>query len=135
MQKLLRSAALAAAAVLSVALSSASGAGIVNATVPFDFVVRHRLLPAGEYTIRQLGTADGAAMTLENSKQRFTVIFQTEAASGQAPDAPSTLVFREVGGRQVLQQVWMGPDVARQVVHTRTEAQLEKVARVTHDRP
>ena len=85
--------------------TSALGLPAMKADIPFDFVVNHRELPAGDYDvlfddsgavrIRMVGSRAAATV--------FTVpLKETEAAGGK----PGRLVFARVKDRLVLSQVW-----------------------------
>jgi hypothetical protein len=94
------------------------------ANIPFDFQAGNKLMPAGEYQVREQGTwvilrsADGA-------KSIATVL--TNAASGADPSLGARLDFNRYGGAYFLTTVWNPySGDGREVPQTSREKELAK---------
>jgi len=79
----------------------------IQAEIPFNFVVDNKMLPAGRYTISPT-TLNGSTILLRSSDLK-TAMFITPCACASAPvREESRLVFRVVGNRYFLWQIWTG---------------------------
>lgn len=85
--------------------TSAFGSPAMKADIPFDFVVKSDVLPAGSYDVR-LDDSGALRIRKEGSRANATVftapLKQTEPRGGNA----GRLVFARVQNRLVLSQVW-----------------------------
>lgn len=79
--------------------------GMVKANVPFNFIVNNTDLPAGTYTLQDLGTV-GTAMMIRSSDSKVVKGFLPNACdSSKVPDV-SKLVFHRYGSQYFLTQIW-----------------------------
>jgi hypothetical protein len=99
----------------------------VKATVPFDFNVGYKLLPAGTYTIASAGTG---AIEIRSSDRSIAVMSTVLAASNE-PAKSGELVFDRYGDQYFLSEV-LCPSAALNV-HLPT-SKLEKRARTNEAR-
>ena len=75
---------------------------IMTANVPFAFTVGQKQLPAGEYSIREMGDR---ATLIENRDGHFEVLgIYPYAEPSKAGE--TKLVFHKVGDRYFLSQIW-----------------------------
>jgi hypothetical protein len=74
-----------------------------NANVPFEFHLGDRVMPAGNYTIRQL-TAE--TLEISNDAGSAKSVALTFAAQRTSNETESKLVFRHIGDQYFLVQVW-----------------------------
>lgn len=95
---------LSLALLLAVCLPAAAQGQTLRLNVPFDFVVAGKTLPAGQYDVKRVSTADNITWAIDgdHSSIRFTTL---RVESPKTPHAPS-LVFLQGGGRYSLVQIW-----------------------------
>jgi len=77
----------------------------VLANIPFAFTAGQMTLPAGEYRVQKL-TNDSSPLLIRSTDGDGASIVMTFAASANAPQAKSKLVFHRYGNRYFLAQVW-----------------------------
>lgn len=95
----------------------------VKANVPFDFVVNQAALPAGSYSIDELGTGSPVLVIRgDNGKGSMVAISNHAESRDASPD--SHLVFHRYGDQYFLAQIWVqGESAGRQLRMTRREAE------------
>jgi hypothetical protein len=120
--KLFASVALAAA--LGVVPALAQMHTTLKADVPFDFVVRGKVLPAGEYTISE--SSGSAAIIVRNTSTNESVAVITSFASKKAGDDDSKLVFHLAGDRYHLSTIRTGSEMYdRETIKSKAEQEAE----------
>ena len=77
----------------------------VLANIPFAFTAGQMTLPAGEYRVQKL-TNDSSPLLIRSTDGDGASIVMTFAASANAPQDKSKLVFHRYGNRYFLAQVW-----------------------------
>ena len=94
--------------------------------VPFDFYVRDRVLPAGDYRVSEL-TSDGVALHLRSTDNGAALAVLTNGAeeAGRQARAPR-LIFHRYGEQYFLAAVWLRADAGRRVVASRRERSLRR---------
>lgn len=86
---------------------TAAQAETVDATIPFEFTVRHHLMPAGKYSIERDLQHPETLVIRELGGAHATVIVPAMAASGHNPDGGRTsLVFTHRDNGYQLKDVW-----------------------------
>ena len=88
----------------------------VDAKVPFPFVVNHKVFPAGQYRVEQLG-ADPAILVIRGEHGlNVSAISSSVEATGQDPagDKPSLIFTRGEDGYH-LKDVWQNHAVGREI--------------------
>ena len=123
---------LLALTVLGVTASHAQTQGLINAQVPFDFVVNERTYPAGDYSVLLTSTYSVWILRGTNQTSGFVV---TQSPESNSPPAQSKLLFHCYDNRKVcfLAEVWLsGNRTGRLLQETRHEREL---ARTTTSRP
>ena len=114
---------------LSVAAKAQSETGIV-VTLPFQFVVRGKILPAGTYTAKQLSfDRFGRALKLSNSANGASVFVlpnEIENASAFMP----RVTFQRVGEHYFLSAIQTADDVYRFPI---SRSALMEAAAKSHD--
>src|SRR5262249_60771697 len=101
--KVVRSAFLGLGLLLAVSAAQAQEPRM-KATIPFDFVVGDRVLPAGEYQVSAMG-ATGQIIAILSEDRRATGLMATSAWATSGPTKTTKLVFHAIGGRYFLSQV------------------------------
>lgn len=76
------------------------------ADIPFAFTAGTMTLPSGEYRVQKL-TDGPATLLIQRTDGSAEMAVITFAASSNAPQAQSKLVFRRYGDRYFLSQIWI----------------------------
>ena len=83
----------------------------LRATIPFDFSVRGKTLPAGEYEIRRFSDApDGLIISGVTNRERE--IFETEPVSRWKAPNRGEIIFHRYGDSYFLSEVFAGGEQA-----------------------
>ena len=109
-------------AVVAAAAAYAQGSTPIQGTVPFDFIVGNRTLPAGQYTVDQ-GTAP-SVMVIRSADRKGTAIVLTHALHSTASRNEARLVFHRYGYTYFLSEVWGPGNDGRQLRTTSREREL-----------
>jgi len=97
-----------------VAMSSAkaqtSASRQLIATIPFEFSVGDKAMPAGDYTVRQINPAsDRAVLQLRRKDGSASAMVQTTSILGKTQES-AKLVFHRYGDRYFFAQAWTTGD-------------------------
>ena len=80
----------------------------VRATIPFDFSVRGKILPAGDYEIRRItDQPDGLIISSVNDKHEHAM-FETEAIQAPRIASKAEIIFQRYGDSYFLSEVFAG---------------------------
>jgi hypothetical protein len=109
------------AAFLGMVLTAATAVGqsVVQADIPFPFVVTGRTLPAGHYTL-SLG---GQIMRITNSKQTASVL--TSEATNLSTRSWGKLIFHRYDNTHFLARVLLADGTGKELRQSRSEEELE----------
>jgi len=102
---------------------------LIAANIPFNFVIRDRALPPGEYlfSLVQIGGSD--AVKLQSADGNITAFIPTRSARAKASQAAPKLVFNRYGDQYVLSQVCgLENSTTQQLAKPGVEARLRKKA-------
>jgi hypothetical protein len=97
----------------------------IHVNIPFDFIVRGKTLPAGNYEIRRISDAPDGLIIRNVNENRDQVIFETEAV--ETVDIPNRdeIVFRRYGDSYFLSEVLTGgEETGRELAPSRSERRL-----------
>jgi hypothetical protein len=84
----------------------ATSPSTITVTVPFDFVVGKKTLPAGEYTIREnSASGPGVNLLIKGSKTNVAVITGTQPFEVKDRKMKAKLEFTHVEGKYFLSRV------------------------------
>ena len=112
--------------VLSLLVSAGSAfaqATKINVDVPFNFVVNRTTMPAGSYTISNIGM--GGTLVLRGTDNKAIKLVNASYDHLSKPSDRTKLVFRCYGNRYFLSQIWMeGSDRGRQLPRTAAETEV-----------
>lgn len=98
-----------------------------TANIPFAFNVGNETLPAGQYTVTNVQTADGTVILQVRAKGQDGVMRLTNRVRAGEPRQKSVLVFNRYGERIFLAEVWSaGENEGRQLPKTRSERAIEQ---------
>ena len=100
------------------------GAGI-RVSIPFDFSVEGRTLPAGQYEIRRINDEPTGLIIQNIYHRRDEALFQTEPFEEHRIPNHSLLVFNRYGDSYFLSEVVnAGEETAEELRPTRTERHM-----------
>jgi hypothetical protein len=101
--------------VLTVSLAVAAqaqtaGRTQLRATIPFEFNVGEKTMPAGEYTIVQINpSSDQTVLQLRSNEGRNNAMIQMHGVIGKAGEK-ARLVFNRYGSQYYFSQAWTSAD-------------------------
>lgn len=127
--------------IIALAFASAMAASAQNqrslvVNVPFDFNVKGKTLPAGEYLVKHGSSADSSGLIIKRRDGRGNAIVLTMTLESRESQTASRLVFRRYGEQYFLSQVWTsGESVGKELFKTKRERSLDIELAKTNDRP
>ncbi len=95
------------AALLATVFTSAHAQSdrLIGASVPFNFVIKDKALPAGEYTFALVWFGSSDALKIQSRDGHITAFVPTHSAKAKASQAEPKLVFNRYGDQYFLSQV------------------------------
>jgi hypothetical protein len=99
----------------------------IRASIPFDFMVRGKTLPAGNYEIERV-TDDPSSLLLRNVNNKHeNVVFETESMQGKRIPRHNVLVFNRYGDDYFLSEVvTAGDQTGRELAPSHAERTLRR---------
>jgi hypothetical protein len=112
--------------VLAVVSVHAQDSGMaIRASIPFDFTVEGKTLPAGDYEIRRISDEPTGMLIQNVRRRRDEAMFQTEPRDERRISNHSLLVFHRYGDSYFLSEVRAaGQETAQDLRPTRAERTL-----------
>ena len=99
----------------------------LRARIPFDFSVRGKTLPAGDYEIRRLGDEPGSLMISSAHRKGERAVFETEPVEPKSISSRGELVFHRYGDSYFLSEVFDGGgETGRELSPSRQERSLRR---------
>ena len=99
----------------------------IRATIPFDFSVRGKTLPAGEYEIKRVNDSLEELIISRSSGQHERAIFNTESVQPREIPNRSLIVFHRYGDTYFLSEVLVeGNQTGRELAQSHQERQLRR---------
>jgi hypothetical protein len=115
-----------ALAFVSALAASAQNPRNIIVNIPFDFTVKGKTLPAGEYIISRASTADETSLAMQRKDGKSAAIVLTKPVQSAERQSESQLVFSRYGEHYFLSQVWTaGDNQGRELYKTNQERSLE----------
>lgn len=109
---------------LTLAVVSANGQSTANkvvASVPFEFSVGYKFLPAGDYSVQSIVSA-GDGLLIQSADGKISALRLSEATQKVKDKPTARLVFHRYGERYFLAEVWNGIDSSgRQLTKSQEE--------------
>ena len=111
----------------------------LQASVPYEFIVGNRVLPAGTYTFEMAtgvpkSTDQGGVLVVHNLERKLYVAVATGVENEIGGHASPKLVFVRNGDRVYLSKVWRRGETAGLTVHTPAiESEMEQSHLLTLD--
>lgn len=115
-------------ATLAVTSVQAQNAGTISVSIPFDFAIAGKTLPAGDYNVRRSIEGDRELTTIRNvDKSGALYLPQTHPVQTNEVPSESRLVFNKYGSQYFLSQVWLsGRTVGYELPKTARERLLQR---------
>lgn len=126
MKKKVFSVALLALVAAATAYAQFPGTSL-HARIPFDFSVRGKLLPAGQYEIRRISDEPGGLVISGVNDRHERALFETEPVQARKIPNRGELVFHRYGDSYFLSEIFTGgEDTGRELVPSRQERMLRR---------
>ena len=141
MKKQLLKAVTMLVAIVTLAFASALAASAQNSTsivvnIPFEFSVRGKTLPAGEYIVTRATQNDQSGLTIKNADGNGSAIVLTKTVDANERQSQSRLVFNRYGSHYFLSQVWTsGQEIGRELYKGKQERSLEMELAKNNQKP
>src|ERR1700687_1413843 len=96
------------AALLATVFTSAQAQSdrLIAANVPFNFMIKDRALPAGEYVFALVQVGGSDAIKIQSVDGQITAFVPTRSAKAKASQAEPKLVFNRYGDQYFLSQMY-----------------------------
>ena len=99
----------------------------IRASIPFDFTVRGRTLPAGQYEISRIGDEPDGLEIANIDHRREHAMIETEPVEKSNVPTKGEIVFHRYGDTYFLYEVWTpGIETGREIEPSRQERALER---------
>lgn len=117
------------AALLATVFTSAQAQSdrLITASVPFNFVIKDRALPAGEYVFALVQLGGSYAIKIQSADGHITGFVPTRSARAKASQAEPKLVFNRYADEYFLSQIFgLEDSTTQQLARPRAEDRLAK---------
>ena len=99
----------------------------LRATIPFEFTVRGKALPAGDYVIKRFTDDSSNLLVISNVKNHEHAVFETENVKVGATPKKGEIVFHRYGESYFLSEVFAGgEDMGNELPPSRQERRLRR---------
>lgn len=116
--------------------ASAQNSRSIVVNIPFDFNVKGKMLPAGDYVVTSASMADNTGLIMKRRDGQGNAIALTKSIESGKAQSESRLVFKRYGERYFLSQVWTsGSNLGRELYKTRQERASEVELAKNNERP
>lgn len=119
------------AALLATVFTSAQAQSdrLIAANVPFNFVIKNRALPAGEYVFALVKLGGSDAIKIQSADGHITAFIPTRSATAARDHVEPKLVFNRYEDQYFLAQVFgLDENALQQVSQSRAEKELARAA-------
>jgi hypothetical protein len=97
----------------------------IKATIPFEFVVGGKTMPAGEYNIQVLRDSGASVLVSNRYESAYALPFSTSSAQPQKVADHTALVFHDYGDRHFLAGISLeGSDRGYGMKESKLESEL-----------
>ena len=108
----------------------------IRASIPFDFMVRGRTLPAGKYEIRRISDEPGGLMIRNVDLKRDEALFETEPVYVAKSPLKDELVFHRYGDSYFLSEVVTGGEqTAQELKPSHAEREMRREMAKNQEQP
>jgi len=99
----------------------------IRASIPFDFTVRGKTLPAGEYALTRIGDEPSGLLIRNVRDKREHIVFETEPKDARRIPRRNVLVFNRYGDSYFLEEVvTAGEETGRELEPSHAERTLRR---------
>jgi hypothetical protein len=99
----------------------------IKCNIPFSFNAGSKSMPAGQYSIRTIGTADSKTLVLQGSEPGAEMMLSSNSAAKLDAADATKLVFHVYGSEYFLSEVWVaGNSLGHQIPVSVRERELAK---------
>ena len=119
------------AALLATVFTSAQAQSdtLIAANVPFNFTIKDRTLPAGEYVFSLVQVGGSDAVKIQSADGHITAFVPTRSARAKASQAEPTLIFNRYADQYFLSGVYgLEESTTQQLARPRAEDGLAKTS-------
>ena len=110
---------------LTVVTASAQLEGRIKATIPFDFIVGDKVMPAGDYTIERVQPSDGELILIRSDDNANHVIVDANGAYTANAPKDTELLFDRIGDKSFLRDLFLsGENTGCEILKSREERNL-----------
>lgn len=109
----------------AVVSANAQSANRVKASIPFEFVVGDKSLPAGDYLVKSMNVA-GDALMIQSADSGKSAVRLTGQTQEMKRSTHARLVFHRYGQTNFLAQVWTGEKIGRELAKSKQERAIER---------
>jgi hypothetical protein len=95
--------------------------GALRARIPFDFSVRGKTMPAGDYEIRRINEEPDSLVILSVSDKHAHAMFVTEPVQPRISPTRAELIFHRYGDSYFLSEIFGGDQTGRELRPSRQE--------------
>jgi hypothetical protein len=112
---------------LSAVSGQAQGGSTFRVTIPFDFSVSGKTLPAGDYIVARSTQSSNEGLKIRAKDGSDGAYFQTKSIQTAENQKQTRVVFRLYGDQYFLSQVWVSGRITGRELHkSRKERTLER---------
>ena len=99
----------------------------LRATIPFDFSVRGKILPAGDYEIRRINDEPDVLVITSTNDRHERAIFNTEPVEARKIPGKGEVEFHRYGDSYFLSEIFVGGEqTGRELRLSRQERDLRR---------
>ncbi|HZE72903.1 MAG TPA: hypothetical protein VE135_25605 [Pyrinomonadaceae bacterium] len=115
------------ALMLAVPASAQEPGTAMRADIPFDFIVRGKTLPAGNYEIERINDSPEGLIIRNINDKHDHAMFETLSVETRITPSTGEIVFHRYGDSYFLAEVLTpGEQIGRELVPSRAERQLKR---------
>lgn len=112
-------------AIIFTSLAQAQSDKLIEASVPFNFVIKNRALPAGKYVFSLVQIGGGDAVKIQSEDGCITAFVAVRSVAASASNTEPKLVFNRYADQYFLSQVCgLEESAKQQLARTRDEQRL-----------
>ena len=108
----------------------------VRATIPFDFSVRGKILPAGDYEIRRITDEPGGLIISSLNDKHERILFDTAPVQARRITSRAEIIFQRYGDSYFLSEVFAGGlQTGRELFPSHEERMLKRESASNKTKP
>ena len=121
---------------MAVAVQAQMPGAAIRASIPFDFIVRGKTLPAGHYEIRRINDEPSGLMIRNVDIKRNEALFETEPVYIATSPRKDELIFHRYGDSYFLSEVVTGGEqTAQELKPSHAEREMRREMARNNEEP